>query len=330
MNPPRLLRTCVLATALLPAAAPALNTAEIVASVLNPSCISWRVSGICYWLLCTPFGCTVKTSVKVSHFMPDAVVAVHNSPADTPWTEVSLLTSAAVEAASSLFPYAPGGGNNETKQHGTGDTRTRKMSLRFKDADVTGHPALAATSFNNFLGNLSSYSCSSVATAMQPYFFSTLDAIVWRSGLPETLYPEALKPGSRELGSKGDMWGNIYPRGGWSTQENDYKAAATTAQRAADLVTRSGQIHVYTPMTGAASPGYWPPGPVTENTGTKNHKWQRLTPSLSSSCAVFPDVTDDADFSSLTDEQAQYAWTLWRPYSCCQRRGQTFLYSTDF
>ncbi|HCF4369869.1 TPA: TIGR03756 family integrating conjugative element protein, partial [Pseudomonas aeruginosa] len=25
-----------------------------------------------------------------------------------------------------------------------------------------------------------------------------------------------------------------------------------------------------------------------------------------------------------------YAWALWRPYSCCQRKGQIFLGSTDF
>lgn len=25
-----------------------------------------------------------------------------------------------------------------------------------------------------------------------------------------------------------------------------------------------------------------------------------------------------------------YAWALWQPYSCCKRRGQTFLSSTDF
>lgn len=57
----------MLTTGSLPAADAAINTASIVASAISPSCISWRVSGICYWLLCTPFGCTVKTSVKVTH-----------------------------------------------------------------------------------------------------------------------------------------------------------------------------------------------------------------------------------------------------------------------
>ncbi|OIN17872.1 integrating conjugative element protein, partial [Salmonella enterica subsp. enterica serovar Sarajane] len=121
-----------------------------------------------------------------------------------------------------------------------------------------------------------------------------------------------------------NMWGNVYPRSGFITQQDDYKAGAVIAQRVADIITRSGQVHVYRPLVGHRSPGYWPPGPVTENTGTKNHKWQRLSPSLSQSCAVFPDT------GGHVAEDGNYAWALWQPYSCCKRRGQTFLYSTDF
>lgn len=62
-----------------------------------------------------------------------------------------------------------------------------------------------------------------------------------------------------------------------------------TAQRAADIITRPGQIHVYRTLKANASAGYWPPDPVTENTGTRNHKWQRLAPKVSMSCAAFPD-----------------------------------------
>ncbi|EGH26716.1 hypothetical protein PSYMO_36725, partial [Pseudomonas amygdali pv. mori str. 301020] len=40
------------------------------ASTLSPDCLEYKVVGICYWLLCTPFGCKVKTSTKVRHFVP--------------------------------------------------------------------------------------------------------------------------------------------------------------------------------------------------------------------------------------------------------------------
>jgi len=92
----------------------------------------------------------------------------------------------------------------------------------------------------------------------------------------------------------------------------------------ADVITRQGQPHVYQPLVGQPSPGYWPPEPVRENTVTQNHKWQRLVPTLSNTCAVFPDV------NGPIAQDGNYAWALWQPYSCCKRRGQTFLYSTDF
>ncbi|MDT1877990.1 TIGR03756 family integrating conjugative element protein, partial [Acinetobacter baumannii] len=63
--------------------------------------------------------------------------------------------------------------------------------------------------------------------------------------------------------------------------------------------------------------------PVTENTGTRNHKWQRLAPKVSMSCAAFPDRA----FSYAED--GNYAWALWQPFACCKKRGQTFLFSTD-
>ena len=48
----------------------ALNTATIVSSAVSPDCLEYRVVGICYWLYCTPFGCSVRTSVKVRHYVP--------------------------------------------------------------------------------------------------------------------------------------------------------------------------------------------------------------------------------------------------------------------
>jgi len=310
------LRRHKLATALLlcsaaqPLTASAINSAQIIASAISPDCLEYRVVGICYWLFCTAWGCTVRTSVKVKHYIPNAVVSSYAQTGHNPWSEVAIL-------GTGIPGVAEGGGNNEQKRG------LRKDNLRYKNADAIGHPALAAPVLNNFIGAMG-YTCTSSATAFVPYFLSTLDALVWRSGLPESLYPEALTPGMREVGSTGNLWGNIYPRSGFVTQVDDYKAAAVVAQRTADIITRTGQVHVYNPMTASRRDGYWPPDPVTENTGTKNHKWQRLVPAVSSSCAVFPDSNNP-----IASDGA-YAWALWQPYSCCQKRGQKFLYSTDF
>lgn len=90
------------------------------------------------------------------------------------------------------------------------------------------------------------------------------------------------------------------------------------------FIQKPGQVHVYLPMQASARDGYWPAGELIEGDATTG-KWQELTPTLSQSCAAFPHSTPQ-----VQAEDGGYAWALWRPYACCQRRGQTFLGSTDF
>ncbi|BFI44361.1 integrating conjugative element protein [Yersinia pseudotuberculosis] len=308
----RLTTALLVCSAAQPLTASGINSAQIIAGSLSPGCLEYRVSGICYWLFCSAWGCKIRTSVRVSHYVPNVVISSYAQAGANPWSEVAVL-------GSGISGVAQGGGNNEQKRG------ARKNNLRFKNTDAIGHPALAAPMFNHFLGSMG-YSCAGSARPFMPYFISTLDGLVWRSGLPESLYPEAVIPGSREIGSTmvGNLWGHIYPRSGFVTQVDDYKAAAVIAQRTADIITRTGQIHVYNPMTVNKRDGYWPPEPVTENTGTKNHKWQPLVPTVSSSCAVFPHENNPIAADGA------YAWALWQPYSCCKQRGQRFLFSTRF
>ncbi|ECF1702284.1 TIGR03756 family integrating conjugative element protein [Salmonella enterica subsp. enterica] len=292
----------------LPAAA--ITTPQIIASALSPACLQYRVAGICYWLLCTPFGCTVRTSVKVKHNIPELVVSAYSHPGDNPWRKMALTDAGASGTLSG------------------GDTNPRitnsKTKIRFKDSAAIGHPADAV--FTKFLSAYG-YSCSSSVVPFQPYFLSVLDSLAWRSGVPEMLYPEALTPGMREVGLPGDLWGNVWPRAGALGQTHDYKTGAVVAQRTADIVTRVGQVHVYLPLTPLPRPGYWPPAPVMERL-PGNHGWQMLSPQMSMTCAIFPDRTITSTYADRLSTNGSYAWTLWRPYSCCQRRGQTFLGST--
>jgi hypothetical protein len=64
-----------------------------------------------------------------------------------------------------------------------------------------------------------------------------------------------------------------------------YKAGAAIAQRAGDVETRSGQIHVYHPLVTQPHDGYWPAGELIEGVVT-TCKWQEQTPTLSQTCAV--------------------------------------------
>jgi integrating conjugative element protein (TIGR03756 family) len=289
--------------------ATALDTASIIASALSPDCLEYRVTGICYWLYCTWTGCTVKTSVKVRHYVPDAVVSSYSSTGENPWLEVR-----AMSAANST---AQGGGD------GTTNHDNENNLAKFKNADVIGHPGGAA--FSEFASS-SGYFCEGAGTAFMPYLLSTLDTLAWRYNIPEVVYPESLILGMREIGARttANLWGNVYPRGGFLHQTDDYKAAAVVAQRAGDVVTRRGQIHVYQPLLADSQDGYWPAGELKESDASTG-KWQELTPRMSSSCTVFPHT------SAITQaQQGDYAWALWRPYSCCKREGQVFLGSVDF
>jgi len=300
-----------LAVCLLSIAIPtfALDTATITGSALSPDCIAYRVRGICYWLLCTLTGCSVETSVKVEHYVPDAVVSSYSITGENPWVEM--------RAMSLPNATAEGGGD------GTTNEEHENNLAKFKNADVIGHPG--ATLFSQFISQWG-YACAGAGTAFMPYLLSTLDTVAWRYNVPESLYPEALIPGRREIGTRAglNLWGNVYPRGGFLHHVDDYKAAAVVAQRAGDIVTRRGQVHVYQPLLANGRDGYWPAGALMESDAATG-KWQELTPTLKNTCAVFPHSE-----SRVQAQQGDYAWALWRPYSCCERKGQIFLGGVDF
>ncbi|HCE6397571.1 TIGR03756 family integrating conjugative element protein [Pseudomonas sp. P1B16] len=309
MRSPRL--RAGIATILLTMGAPsfALNTATIASSTLSPDCLEYRVVGICFWLFCTNFGCSVETSVKVRHFVPDAVVSSYSNTGANPWVEV--------QSMSQPNATAQAGGD------GTTNHDNENNLAKFKNSDVIGHPG--GYVFSQFASSFG-YSCEGAGTALMPYLLSTLDTVAWRYNIPEMVYPEALIPGEREIGSRTarNLWGNVYPRGGFLHQSDGYIAGAVVAQRAGDIVTRSGQIHVYQPLLADAEDGYWPASELVES-DAQTGKWQELTPTLSRTCAVFPHTE-----GRVQAQQGDYAWALWRPYSCCEREGQVFLGSVDF
>jgi integrating conjugative element protein (TIGR03756 family) len=308
--PSRRLRTAMASLLLCGATSSfALNTATITSSSLSPDCLEYRVVGVCYWLFCTMFGCSVRTSVKVRHYVPDAVVSSYSNTGANPWVEV--------RAMSTPNSAARAGGD------GTTNHNNENNLAKFKNADVIGHPG--GSVFSQF-ASASGYTCQGAGTAFMPYLLSTLDTLAWRYYIPEMVYPEALISGMREIGSyaSANLWGSVYPRGGFLHQTDDYKSGAVVAQRAGDIVTRRGQIHVYQPLLANARDGYWPAGALMEGEASTG-KWQELTPTLSSTCAVFPHGN-----TRVQAQQGDYAWALWRPYACCQRRGQIFLGSVDF
>jgi len=291
------------------ASAFALSTSSVVSSVPSTDCLEYRVVGVCYWLFCVYNSCSVRTSTKVRHYVPDAVVSSYSKTGENPWSEVRSMSAS----------------NSEAQAGGDGTTNHNNENnlAKFKNADVIGHPG--GSVFSKFADSFG-YTCKGAGTAFTPYLLSTLDTLAWRYYIPEMVYPESLIPGMREIGARTTqgLWGSVYPRGGFLHQTDDYKSGAVVAQRAGDIVTRRKQPHVYQSLLAEAEEGYWPAGELKEGDASTG-KWQELTPTLSKSCATFP--------HSDTQKQAtqgDYAWSLWRPYACCKREGQVFLGSMDF
>lgn len=318
---------------LLPSQAMAITTPEIISASASLACMKYRVIGLCYWRKKHK----VKVSVKVGHYNPDLVVSAYTGIGDNPWTEAGATfgtaqSSGAAAIFAALTGVLPGGGMNRNSGSGTTNNKSHK-DLIFKEADAIGHPATALS----LIGSIGGYICPSSAYPLYPYMLSSLDAFSWRLGVPEMIYPQALIPGSREIGSfPVHTWGGVYPRSGFVTQTSPSKAAAVIAQRVGDIVTRGGQPHVYTPVSSGPRPSsgsmkVWRPGALTEM-NEKSGTWQMLVPKKESSCDAFGknDIASVAGWGGgKVSATGGYAWNLWRPYKCCKDRGR-FLFDINF
>lgn len=310
------------------------TTAQILADTASaaPSCASWRPSGTCFWLRCGFWGCRVRTSLRVSHYSPDAVVSAFHDGALHPWIDAGRAAERTLRrAATALVGMPMDSAGTRTRDDG------RDRARMFRDVDVIGHPG--GSLWLTGVGGTAPMMCPTVVQPFQPYFSSYLDALAWRALLPvERMYPASFVPGMREIGAwPTNSWGAVYPRDGNVTQQHPAKAAAVMAQRAGDITTRTGQPHVYLPLpTGGrrmvANAMVWLPPPLMERDATTG-KWQMLAPLAQRSCEAFgaDDTLGPVSWGDgRTSSSGGYAFNLWRPYSCCPRAGHVFLGAVTF
>lgn len=296
-----------------------LNNVDIIGNLsLDPSCLNYCITGICVWLRCSVYECSIETSLKVSHFNPDFVVSVFDEGGDNPWTEAQSMYGSIEQSVSrsltGTFHDAEAGGGHQTE----GGHAGIDQSLRFKEATVIGHPL---SSFSSYLGN--GYYCPSEADSLFPYFSSSFDTLSWRSGLPDMLTLQNLLPGRRVIGSGlQQQWGPLWPRTGFIKQKDDAKAAAVIAQRAGNIVTQSRQPHVYSAPDGNDYHKSWLPDELAENAPATG-VWQMLAPKADTTCYAFGenDVFGTSWSSGRQSEDNRYAFALWRPYECCEGKG---------
>lgn len=123
-----------------PVPAASTNTLGVLAATASsaPSCISYMVTGVCFFLRCTPFGCTVETSIRVSHYMPDVVVSTYNDQYIHPWRDVGGAVSGIGDRIGAAILGNPldASGNTTAKRKSTAEPVTSKS------VDAIGNPAV--------------------------------------------------------------------------------------------------------------------------------------------------------------------------------------------
>ena len=107
-------------------------------------------------------GCSVRTSIKVRHYVPDAVVSSYSNTGQNPWIEVRPM--------SPPTPSAQAGGDGTTNEDHENNL------AKFKNADVIGHPG--GQVFSQF-ASASGYICQGAGTAFMPYLLSTFDTLAY-------------------------------------------------------------------------------------------------------------------------------------------------------
>lgn len=292
-----------------------INTVQIVADSVTaaPKCLHYQVKGVCFWALCFGPLCKVTTTLYVDHYLPDTFVSVYRDKDSNPWDLGQKV----------LDPIAYKIGNEELKYTlhfpmGWGNSPTNNphdLDTHFKEVDVVGNPATLV--FRHF-GMLL---LPSMAQSFQPYYSSLWDAAVWRSTWTEMFYPGSLVPGIHEVGTFFvDDWGSVYPRSGFLNQPNDAKGAAVFVQRAADIVTRTTQPHLYVPLRSGDCGEQCQVSEAKENDGN-SIQWQMVYPTNETSCTVFghDDVTSITPWGSdaAIKGNGNYVWVMWRHYQGC-------------
>lgn len=114
-----------------------ITTTQILQKTITamPSCIKYQVRGMCFFLHCTLFACSIKSSIRVSHYVPDAIVSTYNDPLTHPWTDIGKLVAKATSGAGSLMMGMGVDSSADTTQRGPHESAT------FKSADAIGNPA---------------------------------------------------------------------------------------------------------------------------------------------------------------------------------------------
>lgn len=299
---------------------------DTLACTLNNTCAKWKITGLCFWLDCDPF-CSINTTLKVDHYLPDLVVSVYKGHHHNAWKEPEITgydaaAFAAGQSQTHSLLHADLGHGNQSAATVT------EQDTHFKEVDVIGNPALL------FFRHMPRLFLQSQASAWMPYYLSLADAYQWRSPLIEIVsHPvNSLTPGMRVVGSLINNWGSVFPRTGFLNQPNDPKAAAVIAQRAADIVAaqHTASTHIARTLSSSSCGEACTVEDMQE--GSPQHAlWQMVYPFSEKSCDIFGknDLAGKLwEQEAYQQGEGNYVWVLWRHYHGCIPGDGEYLFST--
>jgi integrating conjugative element protein (TIGR03756 family) len=131
------------------------STSEIFTNTVQavPSCIKWQPKGVCIWLVCVYFSCSVKTTLRVEHYTPDVTISTYHSPATHPWGDYGRKIAETVPSISKQIMSLVGGNLTagasvlDLDSAGTVSDRkspdrqkVRQTVVRYRGADAIGNP----------------------------------------------------------------------------------------------------------------------------------------------------------------------------------------------
>lgn len=276
------------------------------------NCLDWKLIGECNWIKCHLIKCSPQVSPKVSHYIPDLLVASY-SPSKMPISDLKKVKITKAPTATIARLHNP----SET-------------TLDYKNVNVYGNPAITGYKALNSGGG---WMCESVVKIpWQPYYESASDPQWSDSSIESKIMMTTVGFLSHPI--KADLplgkWGNVYPRCGWGIHPYDAINAAVAAHRAADIVTDDKiSAHIKIPLGKDCGQKCWAPGKVEEG-NAKTHKFQSLYPVFENHNGVFKGSASDFANGRNKDLKEGYVFALWRPYKCCQKKGQVYLGSVDW
>lgn len=114
----------------------AVSVAQVITTTAQayPSCLSYRVEGVCFFLRCIAWKCSIVTSLKVSHYVPDVVVSSYNDASNHPWSDLGKAVAGASGALGS-------GMMGSLLDQSAGGLDVNSAMTNFKSADAIANPA---------------------------------------------------------------------------------------------------------------------------------------------------------------------------------------------